>query len=246
MNRTLSVCFILVAWLPLTVTAKSPKDAQGRVMSFSRDVAPILSRACLDCHGPQTAKNDFRVDHRDSFLSYISPEDLAGSSLWTDYLVTEDEEMLMPPTSKGGPLSPVELAVLRTWIAEGAHWPEEEPLIAGVAPAVKAVLPASRHIGDRLWAFQGYFHPAVVHFPIALLSVGGLFVMLGWISRDEENQVAYYLLVLGAISAIVAAAMGWSFAFERGFGGWDRTENAPFSRVSGKATVCEESGRWGC
>ncbi len=214
--------------------AESPVDAQGKVVNFGRDIAPIFVAKCLKCHGPEEAKNDFRVDVRDNVLSYVTPEDVAGSSLWSDYLATADEEMLMPPVAKGGPLSPGELALLRTWIQEGAIWPESvvldptEPSEKG-ASQTKPETPLS--LPGRLWAFQGYMHPATVHFPVALLCVGALFVIAGYFRPSlNGGDVAYYCLLLGAVSAVFAAMMGWSFAYEQGYGDWTKTDNGNLTR----------------
>lgn len=210
--------------------AARPVNEAGHLIEFSRDVAPILVARCIECHGPKQVKSDFRVDDRSSLLGYISPENIEDSSLWSDFLVTDDEDLLMPPASKGGPLNTNELAILRTWIAEGADWPEGEKLSPDLAVVIPQRTTPPLSLFGRIWAFQGYFHPATVHFPVALLSVGGLFVVIGWLRKTENNDVAYYCLLLGALSAIFAATMGWSFAVERGFGNWDNLDNMTLTR----------------
>merc|ERR1712146_12045 len=69
------------------------------------------------------------------------------------------------------------------------------------------------------WSFHGYFHPAVVHFPIALLTVSALFVILHWLFKGNFKEFAFYLLMLGAAGSIVACTKGWAFAPERSLGG---------------------------
>ncbi len=203
-------------------------DADGRLVQFERDIAPILREKCLECHGPEDAKNDFRVDEVDGMMSYVEAEDVEASSLFTDYLTAEDEDMLMPPTSHGGPLSPGELALLRTWIHEGAIWPEGFQLVVPLADnelggsPIQVIDAATTSEGllARVWAFQGYLHPAAVHFPIALLLVGGLFVVLGWKWPSVGTQVPLTCLWLGAPAAVATTLMGWSFATEQGYGAW--------------------------
>ncbi len=111
----------------------SPLDESGRLVRFERDIAPILRAACLECHGPEDAKNDFRVDDPEVLMEYIEPEDVESSSIFIDYLTIDDEDMLMPPESHGGPLKPGELALIRVWIEEGANWPEGYQLVADVS-----------------------------------------------------------------------------------------------------------------
>jgi uncharacterized membrane protein len=132
----------------------------------------------------------------------------------------------MPPTSHGGPLSPAELALIRVWIQEGAVWPEGFELVAesgGGEQATPVEVPETpKTLGERIWAFQGYLHPATIHFPIAFFMLGGLFVILGWKWPAVGTQIPLACLLLGSLSAIVATLMGWSFAPEQGYGsGWD-------------------------
>ncbi len=203
-----------------------PVDEQGRVVSFERDVIPILRSRCMECHGPDEAKNDFRVDDPDVVSDYVTAEDASSSSLFTDYLTTDDEDMLMPPRSHGGPLSPSQLAILKTWIDEGADWPEEAMLDGSGAPlpAVEELLNENRTLASRVWSFQGFLHPATVHFPIALLVMGALFVVLGWKWPELGTHLPLACLWLGAASAVIATLMGWSFSLEKGYGSWDRLD----------------------
>jgi hypothetical protein len=73
---------------------------------------------------------------------------------------------------------------------------------------------------ERIWAFQGFLHPATVHFPIALLLFGALFVVLGWKWPTVGTQIPLACLLLGAPTALAATLMGWSFATQQGYGGW--------------------------
>lgn len=202
----------------------SPLDESGRLVRFERDIAPILRDACLECHGPEDAKNDFRVDDPEVLMDYIEPEDVESSSMFIDYLTIDDEDMLMPPESHGGPLRPSELALIRVWIEEGAHWPEGFQLVAQAAEteAPPTALVAPKTLSERVWAAQGYLHPATVHFPIALFLLGAGFVLLGWKWPSVGTQVPMACLLLGCLSSIASTVMGWSFAVEQGFGsGWN-------------------------
>lgn len=53
-------------------------------------------------------------------------------------------------------------------------------------------------------------HPLFVHFPIAFLYGAALLYLIGWLAgRNAIASAALWLLVLGAISAGVAAYTGW-------------------------------------
>ncbi len=185
----------------------------SKIIDFARDVQPILAAKCVHCHGPEEAKNDFRVDDAETLLAYVEPGDLQGSSLWSDYLTTEDDDLRMPPPSDDPTqqLTGSEFATLKLWIEEGADWSVEEQQVAST-PA-----PASGPLVVRAWQFQGLFHPATVHFPIALLLVSSAFVLFSCFYKTVE-PVAFHCLWIGALGSLVAAATGWSYAVHEGYG----------------------------
>lgn len=108
--------------------------AADELIDFNRDVRPIISDKCYQCHGPDAdnQKSDFRLDSRDravadlgdSFFGIV-PGDLEASDLhwriWEDY-----EEDLMPPVSSKLSLTEIEKHILDRWIEQGAaydeHW----------------------------------------------------------------------------------------------------------------------------
>lgn len=202
--------------------AQEDAVAQSGIIDFERNIAPLLATRCLECHGPKDAKNDFRVDDAESLMGYVEAGDLEASALWTEYLRSDDPDMLMPPASHGGPLSATELALIQVWIQEGAIWPSGAVVTDGTVPEARLPVLKPTSLFARVWAFQGYLHPATVHFPIALLLVGGAFVVVGWRYPVLGQNVSLVCLFLGTLSAIVASMMGWAFAPRRGYGDWDR------------------------
>lgn len=67
--------------------------------------------------------------------------------------------------------------------------------------------------GARLLAWFGAWHPAVIHFPIALPVTVGLLELLAW-SRRTPRYVANNQILLGVAvaGAFVAASFGWAGA----------------------------------
>jgi len=207
----------------------SPLDGDGKLVQFSRDLVPLLAARCAQCHRGENPKGDFRIDDPEHVMRYVTPGDVEGSALYSDYLRSDDPELLMPPASHGGPLQPAELALVRTWIEEGASWPAEVIFPAdGTDPGNEKASAQGTQLTTtvpstwpaRIWAFQGYFHPAVVHFPIALLTMGALFVLIGLVWTKLGTQIPLACLLLGSVSAVVASCMGWSLASEQGYPGF--------------------------
>jgi mono/diheme cytochrome c family protein/uncharacterized membrane protein len=202
---------VIVAALAQAQDAAPSVDAAAAgLIDFNRDVRPILDSSCIECHGPKDAKEGFRVDEKDSLLSYVEPGNIAASTLWTDYLVTADEEMKMPPVNKNKPLTGAQLAAIKLWIEEGAKW-EDPAVVVMVAP-----LPPKSQF-QRVTTFLGLFHPAAVHFPVALLLISAFFLVCSFVYRDAFEGAAFHCLWIGALSACVSCLLGWYFAESRGY-----------------------------
>jgi mono/diheme cytochrome c family protein/uncharacterized membrane protein len=68
---------------------------------------------------------------------------------------------------------------------------------------------------EKLIAWLGKFHPAVVHFPVALLTAAGLAELLRMITgKLAFDPVSRYCAWFGFLTAMLAAALGW---FAAGF-----------------------------
>lgn len=64
-----------------------------------------------------------------------------------------------------------------------------------------------------LWHFMGRLHPMIVHFPIALLIFAAILELFTLKKFNSKFRPAIQLLVLiGAVSAIIAAIFGWLLA----------------------------------
>ncbi len=128
---------------------------------FRDQVAPILARHCAACHGPATAESGLRIDVReqamaggDSGSTGIVPGQPDASEILVRIEAT-DAETRMPADAE--PLSPDERALIRAWIAAGAHWPDNMRILpAELLP--EGGRPAR---GTDHWAFQPLTRPPV-------------------------------------------------------------------------------------
>lgn len=125
MVRSLPVSFLiltLIGSVPRLVSAEEKVD-------FNREIRPILSDKCFQCHGPddQTLKGDLRLDQRESALSggAIVAGDVAASELIARITASDPDEVMPPPKVKK-PVTREEAELLRRWIEQGAeyagHW----------------------------------------------------------------------------------------------------------------------------
>jgi hypothetical protein len=121
-----------------------PRDpASAKV--FDAEIAPIVARHCLECHGRSLQKGKLSLATEDSALAggekgpVIVPKEPDESLLW-EYI--ESDEM-----PRGRPhLSDAEKQRMRRWIAEGAHW--------GTAEIDPFVVTTERRAGYDWWSLQ--------------------------------------------------------------------------------------------
>jgi hypothetical protein len=155
---------------PAAVALKSTSKSEARSdlqhaslpVDFYRDVKPIFVKHCFACHGPSLAESRFRLDQRTRALEGgdNGPAIVAGNSEGSRLIqfVTgkNSDGEIMPPKDKGVPLSEQEIAMLRSWIDQGAPWPD--PIGANRPDGAKP--PLSDH-----WAFQSVqpVKPPIIH-----------------------------------------------------------------------------------
>lgn len=106
-------------------------------VDFNRDIRPLLSDRCFQCHGPDTGqrKAKLRLDttialEAATVEGIILPNRPDISEL-VKRIFAEDPDDLMPPPDSGLKLSDDERKLLKRWISEGAnhgrHWSFETP-----------------------------------------------------------------------------------------------------------------------
>lgn len=82
--------------------------------------------------------------------------------------------------------------------------------MGGMHEAHEEAVQENKSFGQRLTSWLGRLHPMAIHFPIALF-VGAFGVELFglWRRNRDLQHVAHVMLVVGALGAVVAAALGW-------------------------------------
>jgi hypothetical protein len=135
--------------------AKVP--AAARADLFTAQVQPILASACYVCHSGTEPRGQLNLSVRSAALKggasgqVIHPGDSAHSRLIAR-VTGAGNEPRMPLNGK--PLTDEQIATLRTWIDQGAVWPEnitEAPAVKKHWAYVKPVRPALPAIKDSAW-----------------------------------------------------------------------------------------------
>lgn len=124
---------------------------------FETKIRPLLVAHCYECHGPEEAEGNLRLDHRAGWEKggdrgpAIVPGD-PSSSLLIRAVTGRDEELAMPPKESGNSLSDAQIEDLMTWIRHGAIDPRHGERIE-----------TDRERAARThWAFQPITTPASI------------------------------------------------------------------------------------
>ena len=141
---------IAVSLLILTIYGAGVSAGSRQSVDFKRDIEPIFASQCYQCHGPKMALGQLRLDSKKlAMQGGISGGPIkagqSGTSLLVQRILGLDGQPRMPMGAK--PLSDSQIALIRTWIDQGAIWPAD---VSTDEPAIK-----------RHWA---YIKP--VHLPV--------------------------------------------------------------------------------
>ncbi|MCA9152255.1 MAG: PSD1 domain-containing protein, partial [Planctomycetales bacterium] len=131
-------------------------------VDFNQQVRPLLSNRCFRCHGPDAAdrqgggEGGLRLD-----TATGAGEDLGGyraivagdpdASELITRITHDDPDLRMPPTDHGAKLSEQEVALLRRWIQQGAHYKAHW----SYQPLSRPTLPTVQH---KSWPRTAYDH----------------------------------------------------------------------------------------
>lgn len=110
--------FTFIAWLFLCSTFAIAQEAGTEL--YQNEIKPLFRERCFACHGALKQESDLRVDTVQAMNDHgvLDSGDLLGR------LTSDDDEVRMPP--EGEPLLKHEIAIIETWIADGAAGPVNE------------------------------------------------------------------------------------------------------------------------
>jgi len=214
----LSACVLLLLFVAgfarAAEIAPASKEEQLKIAQHVRD---IFEAKCLDCHGSELPRPKGKfgyvldLQRMADNPDYVTRGDPAKSEL---FLMVDDDSM-PGEDANVPPLTPEEKAVVKRWVEIGA--PSELP--AGAEKEVPAVS-VSETGGPEMPTWKrairwiGRFHPVSTHFPVGLMMVAVLAEGLAWWTRRESwMQTVRFLVIIGALGALMAAGLGWINAY---------------------------------
>jgi hypothetical protein len=155
MSRLWLCCTIGCIALGLWHRTRAAEPPQ--IVSFNRDIRPILSENCFQCHGPDQHQRKARLrldtsegafDDRNG-MRVLTPGRPDASELWRR--LTSDQAERMPPAKTGKQLSQLQQDLIRRWIEQGAKWEKHWAYI----PPRRPELPV---VSDAHWPRNGIDH----------------------------------------------------------------------------------------
>ena len=146
--------YFLFAFLSCGVVALPTRAQDANATSFEKNVRPLLIQQCQECHGAEgkKIKGGLRLTSRAELLKggesgpAVVPGEPAKSRI-IQAVHYKTDGLKMPPK---GRLKDSEIAILETWVKNGAVWPD-----AGTTQ-VEAPKPGQLFTQEqkRFWAFQ--------------------------------------------------------------------------------------------
>jgi mono/diheme cytochrome c family protein len=103
-------------------------DADEPAVDFVRQIKPILADRCVACHNSESIFGEFNLQNRELAMRkrktgpVIVPGKPEQSPLYVVLTLPPEAQKAMPATAHRLPKS--DIALVRQWISEGAHWPE--------------------------------------------------------------------------------------------------------------------------
>ena len=121
---------VRLAFFGVALSVASTNGFGEDKLDFNRDIRPLLSNACYQCHGPddKTREAGLRFDEKEIALAELEsgghaivPGDRTKSKLY-QRITAKDPIERMPPADSGKELSAKEIELIGKWIDQGAEW----------------------------------------------------------------------------------------------------------------------------
>jgi mono/diheme cytochrome c family protein len=109
-------------------SSTTPASATNPKVDFATKVFPLLQQRCFRCHGPEQQMGEYRLDAKQVALTggLSGPNVIPGKSGESPlFQRVAGVGKLNPMPMAGERLKPDELALIKSWIDQGAGWPDD-------------------------------------------------------------------------------------------------------------------------
>ncbi|MDX1983148.1 MAG: PSD1 and planctomycete cytochrome C domain-containing protein [Bryobacteraceae bacterium] len=105
----------------IVVAALFVSATQAQTVDFVREILPVFEKSCQSCHGAKAQLGSLRLDSKKLAAKAITPGNASASTLYQRIAGIGDQAR-MPMGGK--PLDAAVITRIKTWIDQGAAWPE--------------------------------------------------------------------------------------------------------------------------
>ncbi len=151
--RAVSTSYRLIPSVLLAASISISTGAEAQdLATFTNDIRPIMEQLCWHCHGEEIQQSDLDLTTRENALRggvrgpSIVPGRAEESRLYRQVAGLEEPSMPM-----SGSLTQEEIAAVREWINDGAHWDDGPGTTGATELAINTELPPGAR---EYWAFQ--------------------------------------------------------------------------------------------
>lgn len=137
--------FVTALLFVLALTSISHAVKKPTAVDFVRDIKPILSDRCFNCHGPDANNRqaDLRLDLKEEALAAIAFDGNriihSGRSHKSELIKriqSDNPDLKMPPAESKLQLTEEEIDLLTRWVEQGANWENHWSFEAPVSHAI--------------------------------------------------------------------------------------------------------------
>ena len=105
----------------LSLTLSTKQSLEAKEINFSKDILPLLSNNCFECHGPDQAKRKagLRLDKAEGAKTKLEsgsiglvPGNISESEIY-HRIMSNDPEEVMPPADSGKKLTDEEMGRIK-------------------------------------------------------------------------------------------------------------------------------------
>ena len=107
----------------VTARAQAPASTAPKV-DFANDIQPLFREECVGCHGPLKQSGGMRLDQRGSALKPVVRRIVPGNSANSMVYHRVSDAQFGQPMPPTGELKPEQVAMIQSWIDQGAEWPD--------------------------------------------------------------------------------------------------------------------------
>ena len=223
--------------IPLALLVLLSSAASAADVDFEKDIRPILTRHCVSCHGEEEQESGLRLDYG----SLISEGGDRGATVVagkpeksTLYLALLGQGGVEPMPFELPKLANEKIALVKTWIEQGAKLPKDDRPVAGQRRSDHwAFHPIVRHPYPKTKTHAKWPRNGIDRFVLARLEAEGLAP-----SKEADRSTLIrrvYLDLLGILPTPKEVA-----AFQN-----DKSRNAYEKLVDGLLKRPEYGERWG-